>query len=173
MNTGSYTWKITDQLVIKRIYNADFKQAFGGDMFEIGKLKWQLILYPNGFSEKSKGSFMICIKLIKMPKTWKKIITNRTSKCVQTTTSNTNIESFTTSGQIKPGSRYTLTLAELKTLNPSEITIITSINILNIIQKNNQSLYRMRIRHFEPKPKFTWKINKSMINYKQGWFTKA
>eukprot|EP01084_Bolivina_argentea_P074734 135546_1 len=91
MNTGSYTWKITDQLVIKRIYNADFKQAFGGDMFEIGKLKWQLILYPNGFSEKSKGSFMICIKLIKMPKTWKKIITNRTSKCVQTTTSNTNI----------------------------------------------------------------------------------
>eukprot|EP01084_Bolivina_argentea_P128556 227213_1 len=171
MNAGSYAWKITDEQLIKSICDANFKETFSSDIFEIAKLKWQTIVYPNGFSDKSRGSFMVCIKLLEIPKTWKKIITSRTSKCVQTSTSNTSIEHFRTSGQVKGGSRYTLSLSELKATNPSEITIITSVNILRIILKNNQLLYQNPIRNFQSKPKFTWKIDQSMI--KQGQFTKA
>ncbi len=75
-----------------------------------------MIIYPNGFSDTSKGTKLIQI---------------------------------TTSGQVKVGSRYTLTLAELKAVNTSEITIDTL--------KTNQLLYQMLNGEFQSKPKFMWK----------------
>eukprot|EP01084_Bolivina_argentea_P103858 186007_1 len=170
MNSGSYTWKITDKRLIHSICNANCKETFSSDIFEIAKLKWQIIGYPNGFSDASKGSFMMCVKLMEIPKGWKNIIIRRTSKCVQARASNTSIEHFTTSF-IKGCSQYTLSLSELKRVNPSAITIITSINILSITLKNDQLLYQMQIRDFQRNPKFTWKMDQSIVE--QGQFTKA
>eukprot|EP01084_Bolivina_argentea_P103857 186005_1 len=113
---------------------------------------------------------MMCVKLMEIPKGWKNIIIRRTSKCVQARASNTSIEHFTTSF-IKGCSQYTLSLSELKRVNPSAITIITSINILSITLKNDQLLYQMQIRDFQRNPKFTWKMDQSIVE--QGQFTKA
>eukprot|EP01083_Nonionella_stella_P193686 715065_1 len=171
MNSGSYTWNITNTQLVNAICNANFNSTFTSDIFTIGKLKWQIILYPNGFNEKSKGSFLICIKLIEMPKQWKGFIASRTSQCIQTSTSDTTIRHFTKSGQVKGCSLYSLTLSELKATNPSKITIITSINIIKITLKNDKILHEIQIQNFQAKYAFKWTIDQSM--FKQCKYVKA
>ena len=113
MNQGSYTWQITNPQSISRLINAKVGESFESEIFEIGKLKWVIIVYPNGWNKKNKGCFNICIKLLTMSSKWRQLILCRTIECIETMSSCTSIASYYKNGDTMCWKERTLLLSEL------------------------------------------------------------
>eukprot|EP01084_Bolivina_argentea_P002165 3984_1 len=91
LNGGTYTWRITDPQMVKSMLNAECKQVFNSEIFEIANLKWQFLLYPNGHEPKWKGSFCVRLKLIDIPQIIAKIVFFRQFRLLETGSSNSYI----------------------------------------------------------------------------------
>eukprot|EP01084_Bolivina_argentea_P002166 3985_1 len=86
LNGGTYTWRITDPQMVKSMLNAECKQVFNSEIFEIANLKWQLLLYPNGHDVKWKGLFCVHLKPIDIPQMISKIVFFRQFRILETGT---------------------------------------------------------------------------------------
>ena len=90
LNGGVYRWNIEKDTFNKMI-NAENSETFHSSQFKIGKLDWQINVYPNGNSKNSIGSFNVYVKLLSLPSTWEYVIISRTILCQQTQAKVTNI----------------------------------------------------------------------------------
>ena len=85
LNSGSYTCKITDSKLLNQILNSEPGDAYTSDIFEIC---W------NGYLKDQVGSFMVYLKLVLLPETWKNIDIMFTIESPQTFSKKTSLYSF-------------------------------------------------------------------------------
>eukprot|EP01083_Nonionella_stella_P277438 943148_1 len=83
-NSGTYTWRIVDANLIRKIKSAKCGDKFVcDDVFQVGKLNWNINIYPNGWNEKSKGFCNIGVGLLGMSSSWKSIFCQLHIECPQ------------------------------------------------------------------------------------------
>ena len=84
LNTGSFTWNITDSSTITNILSASNQQLFESDPFTMAGLQWTLKLYPNGDEKGREGIVDVLLKLESMPPELVSIVCSRVTSCNQT-----------------------------------------------------------------------------------------
>ena len=176
LNYGSYSCIIDDPKLISTMLEANNKQDFISNKFEIAKLKWQINLYPNGNKASNSGSFMVYLKLLSLPKQWREIIVCRRIYCPEIDSSGTAIVSYT-KNKSNSWDQGTLKLKELKDLQPQKLIFNINIRILKIINIDGQCIFQddqigASINDNDNKndqslQRFEWKINQSLINKMQ------
>eukprot|EP00485_Elphidium_margaritaceum_P010737 CAMPEP_0202686728 /NCGR_PEP_ID=MMETSP1385-20130828/2490_1 /ASSEMBLY_ACC=CAM_ASM_000861 /TAXON_ID=933848 /ORGANISM="Elphidium margaritaceum" /LENGTH=719 /DNA_ID=CAMNT_0049341373 /DNA_START=21 /DNA_END=2180 /DNA_ORIENTATION=+ len=178
MNHGTYTWQITNQESLQRLMNAKVGESFESEVFEIGKLKWVILIFPNGWNKSNKGCFNICIKLLTMSSKWKQLILCRTIQCVDTQSSCTSIASYYKNGDTMCWKERTLLLSELQCLQATldALTFRVSIVILKIIcRKDDEVLYPNLMQYgMEAQQSIVWKIESGTLNkFRMAYHSKS
>ena len=64
--------------------NARNKQEFVSPIFEMAKLKWDLVAFPNGRDNDAEGSFNLFLRMKEMPHEWNNVHTYWVLRCPQT-----------------------------------------------------------------------------------------
>eukprot|EP01083_Nonionella_stella_P287605 979032_1 len=57
-------WHIDDPKLIKQILRAECEDQFESDVFQVGKLNWQIELTPNGWEEEDEGWCAVGVRLL-------------------------------------------------------------------------------------------------------------
>ena len=128
-NSGNYTWKITDDILISNMLSAYPAELFESNIFKIANLKWQILLYPNGEKQQRKGNVKIYIRLVEFPEELSTICTAFTIQCDNTMSANTNIKKFIKSADIWGWSNKTLLLSKWRSMKLKNISITISLKI--------------------------------------------
>eukprot|EP01084_Bolivina_argentea_P227237 383795_1 len=172
MNYGTYTWKLTNSQSIFKLLNAKVGESFESEVFDIGKLQWVIVVYPNGWNDKNEGHLNVCIKLLSIHSKWRELILCRTIECLETMSSCTSIASYYKSGDTMCWKEGTCLLSELFQMK-SPIKIITfriSINILQIIYKKSSQIFYPNISNnnntvdYKQQQYIQWKIDNEMLS---------
>ena len=175
---GSYQWKISDPITINNILSAQQTQKFTSSPFEIAKLKWMIVIYPNGNTNaaSSLNQFLVFIHLLSMPSSWNQFIVCQTIKIPQLDTQYSMCHSYTKmrNGNNKSWPNDTLSFNELINQTPSinELSIIVQIKIIRIVamEKYKKVIkYQSDVNKYSQnftlnKPyKFKWNLNPSHL----------
>eukprot|EP01083_Nonionella_stella_P106918 309018_1 len=81
---GTYKWHIQDGTLINKILSAKCESYFESDeVFQVGRLNWQIRLHPNGLDQKSKGYCAVGVVLLGIPSSWKSIFCQLHIECSQ------------------------------------------------------------------------------------------
>eukprot|EP01083_Nonionella_stella_P303053 1047480_1 len=156
----SYSWKITDPVIIKQIHSATSNKAFRSDNFEIGGLRYFIKLYPNGNAEvKNNGKYMLFVQLLAMPNSWKTIHFSWTLCCEQTGACDHRIDTLESAGgKGRPLGAF----AELKQFH--QLTFRVTVNVLRVYLKDNNKLnYQFTPKQFESVRRLTWTITGDLL----------
>ena len=78
MYHSSYKWTIDKTNILSQVLTSLNGDRFTSPVFEVGKLDWEIELFPNGDKQKRKGSFIVNLKLLTLPTKWKEILICRT-----------------------------------------------------------------------------------------------
>eukprot|EP01084_Bolivina_argentea_P317123 549798_1 len=159
---GTYTWNIDAELLNKTI-NAKNCKAFSSDVFTIGELNWQIVMYPNGFSKERMGSFDVSVQLLSLPTLWESVIINSVSQSPQTKSSFTSISIYKESGDTFSWRTNTLRLEEIKQLNINHLIFIIKIQILRITLKDNKILYNYQFNNIKHQ-QLIWHLDKQTLS---------
>eukprot|EP01083_Nonionella_stella_P006349 18430_1 len=156
----SYSWKITDPVIIKQIHSAASNKAFHSDNFETGGLRYHIRLYPNGNGDaKNNGKYMLFVQLLAIPNSWKTIHFSWTLCCEQTGACDHRIDTLESAGgKGRPLGAF----AELKQFN--QLTFRVTVNVLRVYLKDNNKLnYQFRPKQFKSVQRFTWTITGDLL----------
>eukprot|EP01084_Bolivina_argentea_P234737 395164_1 len=134
-NSGHYTWIINDKPLINNILNAANGKVCESKPFTMRNMQWTIQLYPNGDKEQHKGSVMIYLKLLSIPKIIQKVVARNSILCDKTFASYGNIREYTHTNNIWgfPDRSGTLLLSEWKSLNTENLAITVDVNVIKII----------------------------------------
>ena len=66
---NSYTWRIEDPVIIKKMCAAPNVHGFSSPIFEMHGFKWYLTVYPNGSKTNRKGQVNVNLNLASVPNT--------------------------------------------------------------------------------------------------------
>eukprot|EP01083_Nonionella_stella_P181498 650401_1 len=164
-SSGTYTWRIVDANLIRKIRSAKCGDEFvSDDVFQVGKLNWMIELAPNGYSEKSKGFCGVYAKLLGMPSSWKSIFCQLHIEFPQI--QNKMVFSKTYN---KPYSRgfCISSFEDLKASFGKELTFVITICIARItLKEDNKILFQMPTKEYKTKTQFQWKIGEEMMKKK-------
>eukprot|EP01084_Bolivina_argentea_P310025 536343_1 len=165
---NTYKWRIVDKLLIDQILNADNNTSFQSKRFKIENLDWQLEIYPNGLNAKYLGSFDVLLLLNTIPPEWKCIVVAITIYSPQTYSQFSCIHEYSEKSKChaRDWPPYTLSLSELKQLQPQEITLTVSIEILRIITKEPHAIIYQDPYQMNPTIQVneTWHIDETLMN---------
>eukprot|EP01084_Bolivina_argentea_P044341 81602_1 len=164
--SGTYKWKIDDNALLDKIFNATNAEKMESDVFKRDKLDFKLRIYPNGMNSLQVDSFDVFLILNTMPEEYKCITVSFIINSPQTFSKWGIIQNYTHSGTKWGWISYALSLSELKELNPSEIILIVDIEILRIIKKEtNEILYQNPfIMDAQMQINETWFIDENIMN---------
>eukprot|EP01084_Bolivina_argentea_P227235 383793_1 len=170
LETGSYSWKIEDEVTMNKILNCKVGDKFKSDVFEIGKLEFRIILCPNGLNTKNKNKFCIYLRLLTMSDKWKYIILCQNIYCNETMNGCTAIVQYERNGQSKGSINGLYLLSKLKQeFEDNIITSITakiSLTILKIVLKTDYILYKHHLSfksYYNNKQIIKWNINNKIL----------
>eukprot|EP01084_Bolivina_argentea_P164480 285966_1 len=156
MNYTRFTWKISG-LNVHKMLNAKCGQRFDSDIFNLGKLKFQLEVFPNGNIEDRKGYLVIHIRLLSLPSYIDSIIVLRYFHVIENMASDAWIALLKQGEYDYWGKKCPL--IELKELQTETITIQVDVNINQIILKENVTNYITPIEiEYERKYKLEYKL---------------
>eukprot|EP01084_Bolivina_argentea_P310024 536342_1 len=163
---NTYKWRIVDKLLIDQILNADNNTSFLSNTFKIENLDWKLKIYPNGSDEKNIDSFDAFLQLITMPSEWECIIVASSIYSPQTSSQFSCIHEYTENSTCYGWPSYTLSLSELKQLQPQEIILNISVEILRIIKKEPNAIIYQDPFKMNPATQVNeiWHINQTLMN---------
>eukprot|EP01083_Nonionella_stella_P243340 848031_1 len=82
MNTGTYTWRIVDPNLIRKIQSAKCGDWFRSDVFQVVELNWKIKLCPNGWKEQNKGYCGVYV-LFGTPSSWRSMFCQLHIECPQ------------------------------------------------------------------------------------------
>lgn len=185
LNSGNFTWTISDKKLIHRILNAKNGELFESVNFKMSNLLWTIRLYPNGNNNNSRGSVKIFLKLVNMPHILDQIILSYTTLCPLSCASSTALDIYLKNGDSKGWLNRSLLLNEWKQEhnNLNIIQIIVSINIFKIKFKKyyiNSILSHYRYNqndtlsaYYQKKQKLVYKIDNYTLNkFKNSYYGK-
>ena len=129
-NQGTYSWSISDPIIVEKMLNAETGDKFTSTPFTIARVKCQIEVYPNGDKQELSGYFVIYLRILSLPKYVKNItvgrifhvLENRAGASFHNTISQVNHDWW---GRKCP-------LSELIELNPNTITVQIEIIINKI-----------------------------------------
>lgn len=73
-NWGVFEWNIADQSLLKSMKTAECGTGFRSSKFEMARMRWQIIVYPNGDSAENEGLFRILLQPLSFDSNWKQIL---------------------------------------------------------------------------------------------------
>ena len=161
MDNGRYIWNIKEMEIINKMFQSKIGEKYESSIFEIGKLKWILLAYPNGYNSVHYGSFKLYLKLLStIPVTWKNIIVCIRTKCQEINLLYTSIKIIKKDSRIPLWSNATLLLKDILSLNPKQLTFEINIKILRIfLNKNNKILHQFNLSEsYQRKQYLQWKL---------------
>ena len=164
-NEGLFEWKITDNKLIDAIKTAENKQNFVSNSFSVGKLEWQLELFPNGNHDQRRGLFGVFLKCMELPSTWEYIFILRTIECKETNSKYTFVTKCQ-SKQSKGWASGSLYFEDVMFLN--QLTFTVKIRILQIhLSRYGHKYYSYRSpsKYLANKWNFhvSWQVNKELM----------
>eukprot|EP01084_Bolivina_argentea_P234738 395167_1 len=181
-NSGHYTWIINDKPLINNILNAANGKVCESKPFTMRNMQWAIQLYPNGDKEQHKGSVMIYLKLLSIPKIIQKVVARNSILCDKTFASYGNIREYTHTNNIWgfPDGPGSLLLSEWKSLDTENLSITVGVNIIKIILNKetvDSSINFGLLPHFwiNKKPSFPekWKFEYTFDSNTLDTFKKA
>eukprot|EP01084_Bolivina_argentea_P234736 395163_1 len=181
-NSGHYTWIINDKPLINNILNAANGKVCESKPFTMRNMQWTIQLYPNGDKEQHKGSVMIYLKLLSIPKVIGKIVVCYSILCDKTFASYIKIREYTHSDNIWgfPDRSGTLLLSEWRSLSTDTLAITVDVNVIKIILNKetvDSSINFGLLPHFwiNKKPSFPekWKFEYTFDSNTLDTFKKA
>eukprot|EP01084_Bolivina_argentea_P209754 357213_1 len=165
--SSSYEWVIENKSIIYNILNCENGTKFQSSKFFVGGLEWKISICPNGDDQTTIGSFDIDLGLDTLPTIWKCIIIRFTLHSPQTDSKMTAIVSYHFSGQRWGWDSYSLTLAEIKALNPTKLIFNADIEIIRIItEKEKDMIFYQKSLKIDPKLQINekWIIDQHLMN---------
>ena len=164
MDNGRYIWNINDEDIINKMFQSKIGEKYESSIFEIGKLKWILLAYPNGYNSIHHGSFKLYLKLLStIPEKWKNIVICIRTKCKEINLLYTSIKIIKKDSRIPLWSNATLLLKDILTLNPKQLTFEINIKILRIFLEDkancNKIFYQFSLNEFYQRKQYLqWKL---------------
>eukprot|EP01083_Nonionella_stella_P068320 181313_1 len=167
MNSGTYKWHIDDRSLVNKILSAQLKDKFDSNVFQVGKLNWKIRLYPNGYSEESKGCCGVFSRLLGMPSSWKSIFCQLHIECAQMQTKMVFPRSY---NKPKSAGCDVSSFEDLKASCDKEVTFIITIRITRITLKENiptpqtnRMLFQMQTNKYKKSARLQWSIDAQMM----------
>lgn len=132
LNSGHFTWNITDKQLIEYMLNCPHGQGFQSKPFKMANLRWQITLFPNGETEHNTDDATIYLSLLNMPQLLQEIGISWIMQCNQTGVGHSSIDKITRHQMSIGGAIIPLSL--LKAVCPSSgtLSITVTINILSL-----------------------------------------
>eukprot|EP01084_Bolivina_argentea_P172869 299413_1 len=124
---ANYVWKINGNKLTQMV-QANNKQKFLSDTFEIASMDWRIYVYPNGNRDNNVGAFKVYLKLLSTQNEHKIIIFRRIH-CKEYHTSFSSIEPYK-KNKSNGWPDYTLWLNEIKNSNLKELNLIVDFQML-------------------------------------------
>ena len=168
-NFGEYSCIIQDSKYIEQMISAKNKQDFITNRFKIAELDWQIIFYPNGSKQNNTGSFMVYLKLLSLPKSWKNIIVCRRISCTEFESSAPAVVEYT-KNKSNGWDKGTLKLSELQEMQPQKLIFKIYIRILKINSIDNEILFQddhIGASKLTEAQSFQWKIDQNLMHKMQ------
>eukprot|EP01084_Bolivina_argentea_P045890 84467_1 len=176
--TQSYTWQITDPILITQIKTATPKQRFASPAFRLFNFVWELKLYPNGETNNNSGMAKIFLRACGLSKKISSI-NMRIRYCFvegdKSQTANAKItHDKQTAGTWKSGTVKTSDFQKW-----DQLTFKIEITLYNVFNTEQDDITNKYLQHEEKKTdaneldSFTWTITdptliKEMISAKPG-----
>lgn len=73
-NWGVFEWGITDQSLLDEMKSAPCGTGFRSIEFEMGRMRWQIIVYPNGDGPDNEGLFRVLLQPLSFDSNWERIL---------------------------------------------------------------------------------------------------
>ena len=70
---GKHTWKVTDKAMVKQMLKSETGVSFKSPEFEMLRLKWRIVVFPNGDTMNNANYFVVGLHLVSLPYFVKKI----------------------------------------------------------------------------------------------------
>ena len=158
-------WNITDASMIKQINNANNGHEFKSEIFEIGSLKWQIIIYPNGFNKDNIDNFDVFTDLLHIPQECQEVTILWQAECPQIQSAETKRITYK---QGKMTTSWPNSPIPFKNLNFTHYSFTIMIRILKITLKdNNKVLYQWPL-WLDYNGTFTYEINETVMDTLRG-----
>eukprot|EP01084_Bolivina_argentea_P112410 200477_1 len=160
-NSGCYIWKIEDNKLLNKMFNARNTQKFESIPFEMARLKWKLEVYPNGFNIDTKGYVVIHLRLLSLPSMIEQIQVCRTFRVIENMSGSTWIAELRVN-EYEFWSKK-CSLQELIEISSTSMTICVEV-IINRIQlkKHNNfdkmNLIKCKLFEYPKKQRFEHKL---------------
>eukprot|EP01083_Nonionella_stella_P027576 75979_1 len=165
---GVHLWNICEPVMIKKILTAKPGHKFMSDTFKLCDLLCKLVIFPNGKSSTQKGSLIVFLCILTIPKPWHDITLNWSLKCTETMCQVNGISIFssTTKNRNVRWSNRMLLLHELKQISKlKKISFEVTINTLIIHSNNNQLLYQFTpYNHMQRRHKLSWHCDEQVMS---------
>ncbi len=82
-NWGVFEWDITDQPLLEPMKSAPCGIGFRSIEFEMGRMKWAIIAYPNGDRPENEGLFRVLLQPLSFDSNWSEILFFRKMEILQ------------------------------------------------------------------------------------------
>merc|ERR1712096_179916 len=82
-NWGQFQWNITDQALLEAMKTAPNGTAFHSTEFQMGRMRWQIIAYPNGDNPDNEDLFRVLLQPLSFDNNWEKILFFRKMEIVE------------------------------------------------------------------------------------------
>ena len=137
-NQGSYTWKISDPLMVNQILHTENGTKFTSNPFTISRIRCELDIYPNGNTPDLSGYFVIFLRLISLPKYVKSVTASRIFRVLENQTSAAYVDDIS----IDTPDYWTdkCPLSELVAINPDTMSVQVELFILKIMFSDKNAL---------------------------------
>ena len=132
LNSGHFTWNITDEQLIKYMLKCPHGQGFQSKPFKMANLRWQITLFPNGETEHNTDDATIYLSPLNMPQLLQELDISWIIQCNQTGVGHSSVNKITRHQMSVGGAIIPLSL--LKAVCPSSgtLSITVSTNILSL-----------------------------------------
>eukprot|EP01084_Bolivina_argentea_P045891 84469_1 len=181
--TQSYTWQITDPILITQIKTATPKQRFASPAFRLFNFVWELNLFPNGDTNSNSGMVKIYLRTCGLSKKISSINT-RIRYCFVEGDKSKAANAKITQDKPEAGSWKNGTMKTSDFQKWDQLTFKIEITLYNVFNTEQDDITNKYLKHEEKKtdsneldaPKldsFTWTITdptliKEMISAKPG-----
>ena len=115
LGSAQHLWTV-DQSTLQQMKSCQNGERVKSPTFEIEGMQWQLVICPNGYSEKNEGSCDLFIKSVYMPSSWKHVEVTYRFQCLETMAEYVMHRELR-KGQMCGWSRNSMLFSEIESLN--------------------------------------------------------
>lgn len=163
LNQGTFRW-IFENEALNNFVTTPCAQSIESKVFDVGKLPWKVIIFPNGENLATINSVNVYLTLVSLPSIWNSILARCTIKCIETNISHTFLSNYVSRASLgwQPGTQL---LSEISTnQNLSQLTFEIKIHILTIFTITNGVHYWYKLDHkSNTKLRYNWAIDPAQM----------